>query len=97
MRTLWASIYCCLGIPGAWNLWYYKLYKACEHDSTPRWVMFFINFVVSLAGCLALCACCSCRSCGNVVAVTCELFGEREGERAREGERGEGEGARESV
>jgi hypothetical protein len=47
MQTVWASVYLVMGIPGAWNLWYIRIYEGTRDDSTRKWLMFFINFVVS--------------------------------------------------
>jgi len=47
MQTVWACVYLVMGIPGAWNLWYSRIYEGTRDDSTRKWLMFFINFVVS--------------------------------------------------
>lgn len=48
MEALYASIYLLCGIPGAWQLWYRSLYFANKDESTRKWIVFFINFVIHI-------------------------------------------------
>mmetsp|Transcript_23342 Transcript_23342/g.28215 ORF Transcript_23342/g.28215 Transcript_23342/m.28215 type:complete len:324 (+) Transcript_23342:214-1185(+) len=43
---LWCIIYCMAGVPGAWYLWYERLYEACKGDRALSFAFFFLAFSI---------------------------------------------------
>lgn len=51
MTLVFAAIYLVLGIPGAWILWYSRLYLAMRRDGAFSFATFFCTFLVHIAFC----------------------------------------------
>lgn len=43
-QALWATAYLCLGVPGAWRLWYRPIYNALKENASSTWCFFFLFF-----------------------------------------------------
>jgi len=53
--ALWATIYMCFGIPGAWKLWYRSVYFCCRDGAGIRWAFFFLNFAMHVCFSILMC------------------------------------------
>lgn len=47
-----ALIYCLIGIPVAWILWYYRLYNAAKKDAAFTYAWFFLAYMVHIIWCI---------------------------------------------
>lgn len=47
-----AAVYLLCGVPGAYYLWYRRLYSACKNDSALSYLWFFVVYLVHIAFCL---------------------------------------------
>ena len=47
-----AAVYLLCGVPGAYSLWYRRLYSACKNDSALSYLWFFVVYLGHIAFCL---------------------------------------------
>ena len=47
-----AAVYLLCGVPGAYSLWYRRLYSACKNDSALSYLWFFVVYLVHIGFCL---------------------------------------------
>lgn len=49
---LYSCIYLLTGVPGAWYLWYKRIYTACRGDAALTFMFYFVTFSVHCAFCI---------------------------------------------
>jgi len=51
---VWSGVWMVMGIPGSWVFWYKPLYDAAKNNSSRRYLVFFIGFLIHIAFCIVI-------------------------------------------